>query len=80
MHGDKPFVLQFRIRFCDRAWTDYKFLGQRTNAGELIAIAQCAALDGVADLLHQLQVPGLPGGIGESEKHFVTLYLCTDTV
>src|SRR5437016_3374011 len=53
---DHAFAIQFRISLHDSVGADYKFLGQGTDGGQLIAWPEDAAFDCVPDLLHQLDV------------------------
>lgn len=65
-------VLQLGIRLGDRVVTNDYLFGECANAGELVSGAQNARVDGVADLLHELQVERLPGLGIEFENHNCT--------
>jgi hypothetical protein len=65
-------MLQFRICFGNCVVTYDDLLGERANAGELLSGAQDARVDGMADLLHELQVERLPGLGIEFENHHCT--------
>ncbi len=54
-------VLEFRVRFRYRVVAYDDFLSKGANSGKLIAGTEDAGVHGVPDLLHQLQVEGLPG-------------------
>jgi len=62
-------MFEFGIRFCDRVWAYDQFLRQRPNAGELFPLAEGPTLNGMSDLLHQLQIKRLPRGGFHFEKH-----------
>jgi hypothetical protein len=47
----------------------YDFLSKRSNSGELIAGTEYAGVYAVPDLLHELQVEGLPEMRIEFECH-----------
>jgi hypothetical protein len=62
-------VLEFRVCFSYSVMAYYDFLSKRSNSGELIAGAEYAGVYGVPDLLHELQVEGLPEMRIEFERH-----------
>ena len=53
-------MFEFRVRFCNGVWAYDQFLRQGSNPGKLIAIPECTTLNAMPDLLHDLQVKGLP--------------------
>ena len=53
-------VLEFRVCFGHRVMAYYNFLSKRSNSRQLIAGTEYAGVYGVPDLLHELQVEGLP--------------------
>src|SRR5262245_31571345 len=55
-------MLQLGIRFDHGVRADDQLLRQRANAGQTVAGLQNAGIDGVTDLLHQLQVERLSAG------------------
>ena len=62
-------MFEFGVGFCDRVWAHDQFLRQGPNAGELLPLPESPTLDGMPDLLHQLQVKRLPRGGFYFEKH-----------
>ena len=62
-------VLEFRVSFGHSVMAYYDFLSQRSNARELIAGTEYAGVYGVPDLLHELQIEGLPEMRIEFERH-----------
>lgn len=62
-------VLEFRVCFSYSVMAYYDFLSKRSNPGELIAGTEYAGVYGVPDLLHELQVEGLPQMRIEFERH-----------
>src|SRR5258706_4578676 len=76
---EEPFVLQLRIRFGDSVVADNEFLRQCSDAGKEIALSQNAGFNGMADLLHELQINGGARGGIEREEH-INLYQCNGTV
>jgi hypothetical protein len=62
-------VLEFRVCFGYRVMAHYDFLSKRSNSGELIAGTEYAGVYAVPDLLHELQVEGLPEMRIEFECH-----------
>ena len=71
---DHPFVFELAIDLGDRVWIDDQLLGQRPDAGQLLARAQRAGFDGVLHLLHQLEVDGDAGGRIRAEQHVSLCY------
>ena len=67
-------VLEFRVCFGYSVMAYYDFLSKRSNSGELIAGTEYAGVYGVPDLLHELQIEGLPEVRIEFECH--RLYQC----
>lgn len=65
-------VLEFRVCFSYRVVAYYDFLSKRSNSGELIAGTEYARVYGMPDLLHKLQVEGLPEMRIEFEGHYCT--------
>ncbi len=68
-------MFEFRICLGYGVMTDDKLFGQRTDAGQLITLLKDACLDGMPDLLHQLQIQRLPSGIIEREDQLSTVPL-----
>lgn len=62
-------VLQFRVSFGYGVMAYHDFLSKGSNSGELIASTKYASFHGVPDLLHELQVEGLPEMRIEFERH-----------
>ncbi|HMH16176.1 MAG TPA: hypothetical protein VK578_23975 [Edaphobacter sp.] len=54
-------MFELGIRFGNSCGTDHKLLRERTDTWEWIAVLKYAFLDGVSNLLHELQVEGLSG-------------------
>ncbi|HEU5401665.1 MAG TPA: hypothetical protein VFU86_09935 [Terriglobales bacterium] len=62
-------VLEFRVCFSYSVMAYYDFLSKRSNSRQLIAGTEYAGFYGVPDLLHELQVEGLPEMRIEFECH-----------
>lgn len=58
---ENSLVLEFPVRFGHRVVARYDFFSECANSGKLVAGAEEAGINGVADLLHQLQVERLAG-------------------
>ncbi len=67
----QAFVFKFGIGFCNSVRTDDQFLGESSNARQLVAVEQGAGFCSVPNLLHQLQIERLSrrGGEFEEERH-----------
>src|SRR5689334_3544499 len=66
---DDALVLELAIGFRDRVRVDHELLGQRPDAGQLLARPHCSSLDGVLHLLHQLEVDRDAEGWVRAENH-----------
>jgi hypothetical protein len=73
---DDAVVFELAVGLGDGVGIDHQLLGERTDAGQLVAGAERAGFDGVLHLFHQLQVDGDAGGrIGAEHRHRVTVLL-----
>lgn len=69
---DQPFVLEFGVCLGHRVVADDELLGECPDAREEVAVLEDPCVDGVTDLLHDLQVDRDASGGVESEEHVCT--------
>ena len=65
---DDAFVFQFPVGLDNCCWAQDKVLSQSSDTGKLIARHEGANVDGVLDLLNQLQIERNTGGRIEAKK------------
>src|SRR4051812_48369868 len=66
---DDALVFELAVSLGDGVRIDHQLLGDRPDAGQLIARVKRTGLDAVLHLLHQLQVDGNAGGRVGAEQH-----------
>ena len=72
---DDAFVLQLAVGLGHRVRVDHELLGQRADAGQLLAGTEGARFDAVLHLLHQLEVDGNTRRRVGTEEHTATVLL-----